>query len=133
MMNFVFYTHSGIRYLVVLAGLITIGYALYGAIGRRPYDKVMRISAGMFAGLMHLNILLGLGLIMMGRFYPQLAGHIFTMIFCAITAQIVPSVMRRRPEEERTYLPHAIGAVIAFGLLWGGVTAIQRPLIPGLF
>lgn len=132
-MNVLLHAHSGIRYLVVLFGVATLVYAIWGAVARKPYDTRMRVIAGLFAGSMHLNILLGLGLIMMGRFYPQLAGHIFMMIFAAVAAQIVPSVMRRRPEEERSYLPHAISAAIAFGLLWGGVQAIERPLIPGLF
>lgn len=132
-MNILLHAHSGIRYLVVLFGVATLVYAIYGAATRKPYDKRMRVLGSLFAGSMHLNILLGLGLIMMGRFYPQLAGHIFMMISAAVAAQIVPSVMRRRPEEERSYLPYAVSAVIAFGLLWGGVQAIERPLIPGVF
>lgn len=132
-MNILFHAHSGIRYLVVLFGVATIVYAIYGAVTAKPYDRRMRVVAGLFAGSMHVNILLGLGLIMTGRFYPQLAGHIFMMIFAAVAAQIVPSVMRRRAEEERSYLPHAVSAIVAFGLLWGGVNAIGRPLIPGLF
>ena len=122
------YAHSGLRYLVLLAGILVIGYALYGAFTRRDYDKTMRILGGVFAGSTHLNVLLGLALLFTGRFYPQLMGHIFMMIFAAVAAQIVPSVMKRRPMEERSYLPHAIGAVVALGLIVGGLMAIGRPV-----
>jgi ammonia channel protein AmtB len=128
-----FYAHSGIRYLVVAFGLAALVWALYGALTKRPYGKPMRILAGMFAGTLHLQILLGLGMVMTGRFYPQLIGHIFMMVFAAVAAQVVPSVMRRRPEEERTYWPHVVGTLVALALVYGGVAAIQRPLIPGLF
>ena len=30
--------HSGLRYLVMIAGLVVIGYALYGMATGRPYD-----------------------------------------------------------------------------------------------
>lgn len=128
-----FYAHSGIRYLALLFGVAVLVWALYGALAKRPYDKPMRILAGLFAGTLHLQILLGLGMVMTGRFYPQLIGHIFMMVFAAVAAQVVPSVMRRRPDEERTYWPHVVGTLVALALVYGGVAAIQRPLIPGLF
>lgn len=122
------YAHSGLRYLVLLAGVLVLGYALYGAATRREYDKPMRVLGGIFAGSLHLNLLLGLALLFTGRFSPQLIGHIFMMVFAAVAAQLVPSVMKRRPMAERTYLPHAIGAVVALALVVGGIMAIGRPI-----
>jgi xanthine/uracil permease len=122
------YAHSGIRYLVLLFGAATLLYALFGVATGRPYDKRIRILAALFAGSLHLNLLLGFGLIFMGSFYPSLIGHVIMMVGAAVVAQIVPSVMRRRPEEERTFLPHAVNALIALALVIGGIMAIARPI-----
>lgn len=123
------YAHSGIRYLVLLFGLLTLLYAIYGVGTGRPYDKPMRILAGLFAGSLHLNVLLGLGLIFMGTFYPALIGHVFMMVAAAVVAQIVPSIMRRRPPEERTFLPHLVNTLVALGLVSGGILAIGRQIL----
>lgn len=124
-----YYAHSGIRYLVLLFGVIAVVYALAGALGKRPYDNRMRVLGGLFAMSMHTNVLLGLALIFTGRFYPQLIGHIILMVFAAVAGQIVPSVMRRRPMEERTYLPHAVGTTVALGLVIAGILAIGAPIV----
>lgn len=122
------YAHSGIRYLVLLFGAATLLYAAYGVVTRRSYDKRMRVLAALFAGSLHLNVLMGLGLIFMGTFYPSLIGHVIMMVGAAVVAQIVPSVMRRRPEEERTFVPHVVNTVVALALVIGGIMAIARPI-----
>jgi len=121
--------HSGVRYLILLAGLSVALYALYGIVARRPYNETVRKMAAAFAGLLHLQVLLGLSLLITGQFYPALTGHLMMMVFAAAAAQIVPSVMRRRPVEERSYLPFLVGALAALGLIFGGVTAIGRTLL----
>ena len=60
--------HSGFRYLVMIAGLIVIGYALYGMATGRPYDKTMRITSAVFTGLVGLTALLGLVPLFSGAF-----------------------------------------------------------------
>ena len=128
--NFFLNAHSGLRYLILLAGVLTVLYAMYGVASGRAYDKVIRILATSFAGTIHLQILLGLAMLLSGAgFQPALTGHLFMMVFAAAAAQIPVSVMRRRPEENKSYLPHGIGALVALALIWGGVTAIGRPLI----
>ena len=120
--------YSGIRYLVLLAGIAVVVYALYGATTRRPYDGRMRVLGGVFAMCMHLNVLLGLALLFTRPFATYLVGHIVLMVFAAVAGQIVPSVMRRRPMEERTWIPHAIGGVVALGLVVAGLVAINAPI-----
>jgi 4-amino-4-deoxy-L-arabinose transferase-like glycosyltransferase len=123
------HAHSGLRYLILLAGLGVVIYAAAGLIMRAPYKRPMRVLSSIFAGSLHLQVLLGLALLFSGRFYPALIGHIFLMILAAVVAQVVPSIMRRRREEERTYLPHLISGVVALGLIWSGVIAIGRGLL----
>ncbi len=129
MSNFLLNAHSGLRYLILLGGVLTVLYAAFGVAARRPYDKRMRILASSFVGTMHLQILLGLALLFSGRFQPALTGHIFMMLFAAAAAQIPVSVMRRRPEEQKSYLPHGIGALAALAMIAAGILAIGRPIV----
>ncbi len=129
MSNFFLQFHSGVRYLILLAGVLTVLYAVYGAVSGRAYDKGMRILSSSFAGLLHLQILLGLALIFSGRFQPAVTGHIFMMLFAAAAGQIPVSVMRRRPEEKKTYLPHGVWALAALAMMVLGVMAIGRPIV----
>ena len=129
MNSFLLNAHSGLRYLILLAGVLTVFYAMYGVVSSRSYDKVMRILGSSFVGTIHLQLLLGLGLIFSGRFQPALTGHIFMMLFAAAAAQIPVSVMRRRPEEAKSYLPHGVGALVALGLIAAGILAIGRPIV----
>jgi heme A synthase len=121
-----FYTHSGVRYLVLLVGILALGYAVVGAVGRRPYDRTMLRLASAFAGLMHLQVLLGIAILFTRRFYPALTGHIVLMVFAAIVAQIVPSVMRRRQPDQRSFVPHAVGVLVTLALIVMGTLAIGR-------
>ena len=121
-----FYAHSGVRYLVLLAGVLTLGYALYGAITRRPYDPVMLRLARVFAGSVHLQVLLGVALLLTGRFYSALIGHMVMMVFAAVVATVVPAIMRRRDPAARSWLPHVIGTLVTLALIWFGVMAIGR-------
>jgi hypothetical protein len=108
---------------------LTVLYATYGVASGRAYDKRIRILASSFVGTLHLQILLGVALLLSGLFSSALIGHIFMMVFAAASAQIPVSVMRRRPEENKSYLPHGVGALVALALIWGGVTAIGRSLV----
>ena len=50
-MQILFHAHSGVRYLVLLAGLIAVVYAAIGLFGRKPYDRGGRITMQLFVGL----------------------------------------------------------------------------------
>lgn len=121
--------HSGFRYLVILAGLIVIGYAAFGMVTGRPYDKTMRITSAVFTGLVDVTVLLGVVTLLSGTFYPALVGHITMMVLATIIAHVVSVVVKRRSEEERTYAPHLVGTLVVLGLLAAGIMAIGRPLV----
>ena len=125
------YAHAGIRYLVFIAGIAAIVYAVRGLMGKRPYDKNMRALSAAFTALIFLQILLGVGALFTGQFYPALGGHVLLMVFAAVAAQLVPSVMRRRPAESRTYGPHIVGTAIALGLIVAGILAIPGASVIG--
>lgn len=126
------HAHSGVRYLALLLGLLALVYAAWGVVGSRPYDQKMRRLAGFFAVTLQINILLGLTMIILGRgFYPQLGIHILLMVGAAVVAQIVPSVMRRRPIEERTWMPHLVSVAVALGLVVAGILTIPGASVFG--
>ena len=121
--------HSGFRYLVMIAGLIVIGYAVYGMATGRSYDKTMRITSAIFTGLVDLTALLGIVTLLSGTFYPALIGHITMMVLAVGVAHVVSVVIKRRPEEERTYTPHLVGTLVVLGLIAVGIMTIGRPLV----
>ena len=123
------YAHSGLRYLVLLAGILVIGYASYGLAAKRQYDKTMRILAAAFTGLIDLTVMLGLANLFSGSFYPQLGGHIAMMVLAAVVAHVVFGVMKRRPPEERTFAPHIVGTLVVLGMIASGIIAIGRPIV----
>jgi hypothetical protein len=125
------HAHSGIRYLVLLAGLAALGYALYGLVTRRPYDDRMRQLGGIFALLLFVQIVVGIGVLFTGRFNPGLGVHVILMIFATAAAQIVPSVMRRRPMEQRSYGPHVVGTLVALALVVAGILAVPGATLLG--
>jgi heme A synthase len=129
MLTGLLHAHSGLRYIILAAGLLVLVVALLGVMQKKPYSKLMRVSASIFAGTLHLQVLLGFVLLMSGRFYPALIGHIFLLLMAAVVAQIPVSVLRRRPMEERTYMPHLIGTAVTLGLIWAGVASIGRGLL----
>ncbi|MEZ4415971.1 MAG: hypothetical protein R3E10_09450 [Gemmatimonadota bacterium] len=121
-----FAAHSGIRYLALALGVASVVYALFGVLTRRPYDKGMRILATAFAGTLHLQVLLGFAVLFSGRFYTGVFLHFLVMALAAVVAQLPPSVMRRRPPAERSFVPHLVGGLIALALLVGGILALGR-------
>ena len=123
------HAHSGLRYLVLLAGLVVIGYAAWGLLTGAPYDKRMRVLSAAFTGVIDLTVLVGFANVFTGIFYPALGGHIVTMVLAAAVAHVVHGVMKRRPEDEKSFAPHLVGTVIVLGMVVAGIMAIGRPVI----
>jgi len=130
---FMLIAHSLIRYLVLLLGVGVTGYALRGVVTRSPYDGRMRMLGGLFALSIHLNLLVGLAALFGRPFQPYVMGHIIPMVFAAVVAQIVPSVMKTRPMEARTHLPHLVAAVVAIALVIWGIVALPGGTILGTY
>lgn len=126
--------HSFLRWILLIAGLVALGYAIYGVITKRPYDRIMRTSASTFAGLLHLQVVLGFFIIVSMRLtLTGLIGHIFLTLGAAVAAQVPLSMMRRRRPENRTFLPHLLGTALAFVLLWFGMQSINRGLFTSFY
>lgn len=123
------FLHSAFRYVILLVALCVLGYGLRGAVGGLPFDERMRKLGSLFALSLYAEILLGVGLLFTGSFSPAATGHVLMMLFAAGTAQVVPSVMRRRPPEQRSYVPYLVSTMVALSLVALGIMALGRPLL----
>ena len=121
-----FAAHSGVRFLVFLVGLIVVVYSAYGMLGKRDYAPPIAKLAGVFAGLIDLQILLGFGVLFSRTFSSQLIGHFAMMGFAAVVAHGTAMVVKKREPEHKTYGPHLVGTALALALIAGGIMAIGR-------
>ena len=123
--------HSWLRYLVFILGLATFGYALWGMVKKRPYEKVMWDLASSFAVSLYVQIVLGFFLIFSttSRFFDRSLGvHMVLSMVAAVLAQMTYSANRRRPREERSYGIHVWGAGLAMVLVLTGVLVIRNSI-----
>lgn len=126
MERMLYYSHSGLRYLVLLAGLGLVVYCAAGLLTKATPGRPLRIAGAIFAGLLHTQVLLGLLLVAQGLYYPRLIGHIVLMLLAAVLAQVALSVNRRRPAPG--WVLPLVAAVGGLGLIAAGVAAIGRGL-----
>jgi hypothetical protein len=123
-----FFAHSGLRYLVLLAGVVALVYLAYAALARKPEGKGGRIVMSAFVGLLDLQILLGIVLVAMGDFYPALVGHIMTMVIAAVVAH-GSSVYAKRSGSGRADQIRLAGVVVTLILIAVGIHAIGRAVL----
>lgn len=128
MRGMLFYAHSGIRYLVLLAGLVAFGWLALATAQSRPFDKRSRVVMSIFTGLLDLQILLGLLLLAVIPFYGALAGHLVMMFAAAFVAHGVVIANRNREPEARSNALLLGGLVATVALVVLGILAIGRPL-----
>jgi hypothetical protein len=118
------HAHSGLRYLILLMALVALVVFGLGVAQKKPLTKLGRIVGSIFAGLTHLQVLLGLVMVAMGTFYPALIGHLVMMLAAAVVLQVLLSRNKRAAQPGFT-LP-LIGTVLAIVFMVGGIFAIGR-------
>ncbi len=123
-----FHLHSGLRYLVLLAGLAVIAYALWGVATKRPHDATMKKLAITFRSLMDVTLFSGIVMVTVGYNFDANAGlHVVLMMLATVVSHIVPAVMRKRKQEQRTLLPYAVATAIVVGMVIVGTLSLGRP------
>lgn len=127
--NILFHAHSGLRYLVLLAGLLALAYSLVAMLRDKPWDRTGRVLLMSFVGLIDLQVLIGLILVFARVFYPALWGHLVMMILAAVVAHVAAGMNKRRPPEPRSHRVAVLGSAGALILIIGGITAIGRSII----
>jgi len=124
-MNILYHAHSGLRYLVLLVGVLAALVFAYGLVARRPVGAARGLTAA-FTGLLDLQILLGVALVIGGVFYGALMGHLVMMVLAAVAAHGSAVMARRATDERRALTMRLIGVVATLVLIAVGITAIGR-------
>ena len=128
MIETLFAVHSGVRYLVLLAGLIALAWFAWGKVRNRPFDGLAPALLAGFTGLLDVQVLLGLSLLIGGRRPPVIWGHVACMVLAAIAIHSVVKAHRRRPRPTEYGLP-LFGVALALTLIVLGILAIGRPIL----
>ena len=127
MMPMVFYTHSGVRYLVLAAAAAAVVYLLVGMLRGGQFDKLAKILTAAYVGLLDLQVVTGIVLYLLIPSYPQLLGHV-VMALAAVTVAHVANIMNKRRDEPCLGIALA-GVVISLILIVGGIWAIGREIL----
>jgi heme A synthase len=126
-MQMLFQAHSGLRYLVLLAGVAAALVMAVGLFSRRAaYDRPARTAMAVFAGVLDLQIVLGIVLVALGVFYPSLMGHLTMMLLAAVAVHAASVLARKQGDPRRAYSLGLIGAALALLLIVLGIHAIGR-------
>ena len=126
MINGIFHAHSGLRYLVLLAGAVALVVTALGVFGRKPYERPSRIPMAVFPGTMDLQLLLGIVMVGFGCFYPAVMGHLMMMVLAVAAAHALSIFARKQTDGKRAHTMALVGVVLALGLIVGGISAIGR-------
>jgi heme A synthase len=126
-MNFLFQLHSGLRYLVLLAGLAALVYFAVGQVTKRPVGKGVRVLGAIYSGLLDLQVLIGGAMVALGRYYPQLIGHMVMMVLAVALTHILLVRNRKRPQPGYVLPLVAVGGSLV--LIVGGIMAIGRGVL----
>jgi hypothetical protein len=122
-----FKAHSALRYLVLAGALAACAYFALALASGRAAPRRDRAIAAAFTGLIDLQLLLGIGVLLLGRFYPALVGHIVMMVVTAMAVHVASFVYRRR--KAASVLPLFVGAAVGLLLMVAGVMALGRGLL----
>ncbi|CAN5768477.1 hypothetical protein BH23GEM6_BH23GEM6_06460 [soil metagenome] len=125
-MTFLYHAHSGLRYLVLVAGVVALVYFAVVFFSRRPARRADRIIMSSFVGLLDLQILLGLLLVIGGIFYPMIIGHLTLMALAAVAAHVAAIRAKRASDPHVSHQIRLVGTLITLGLIAAGISAIGR-------
>lgn len=123
-MTGLFHAHSGLRFLILLLGLVNVVLLGVGLSRGGAFGKLHRALGSAYVGLMHTQVLIGAGLVAMGRYYPQLIGHFVLMSVATVVAQVALYLNKKRPEPGFKLPLLGIGGSLL--LIVGGILAISR-------
>jgi len=126
--NTLYHAHSGLRYLVLLAALAALIALAYALATGRAVRAASRFAAA-FAGLVDLQILVGIGLVIGGIFPDAVVGHLIMMVFAAVVTHASSIIGQRSSSERRELVIRLAGIVIALALIVGGIMAIGRSVL----
>jgi hypothetical protein len=127
-MNMLYQAHSGLRYLVLLAGVAAL-IALAIDLSAKRQSGAARGLFAAFTGLLDLQVLLGIILVIGGVFYGALMGHIMMMILAVAAAHATGILAKREADTRKATIARLGGVIAALVLIVVGITAIGRNVV----
>jgi cytochrome c biogenesis factor len=138
--------HNLLRWIVMLGGVWALITAVRGLAVRAQWTASERRAGAIFAGSLHLQIVVGLLLYLVSplirggfsdfaaamgdratRFF--LMEHMVIMILAAVAAQVGLSTARRASDDRSSFVRATVGYALAWALLLYGIPW-WRPLLP---
>lgn len=147
------HTHSILRWFLLLAAIVTLFLHIKGWLTQGTYTKRDRISGGIFIGLFHLQVVLGLilysGVSPLVRTAMKDMGsamkdpvlrfwgveHIVLMLIAVVVAQVSLSLSKRAEDDLIKFKRASIGfafalIIMCLGIPWPFRASIGRALLP---
>lgn len=141
------HTHNALRWVILVAGVITILKTVQGLKGDRPYAAARRAGVVFMASL-HLQLLTGLLLFVVSPLIQQamsdmastmadaktrffIAEHPTLMVIAVIVATIGSIVAKNAADDAARHRKLLVFTVFTVLLLLAGIPW-QRPLLPGM-
>ena len=132
MLNFLYYAHSGLRWILVLAVLAALGFMIFSLVTKREQDRATRIIMVTFSSLVGVQWVLGmLYYVVIGSNFGEWnlrnqATHAAVMTGALVVAHLYLPFRKRASNQ--IYYAASVGVVIVTTvfLVWGVAT-----LLPG--
>lgn len=128
-MTALFHAHSGLRYLVLLAGIIALGYFLYGQLRSQPFTRPAPAVLAALIGLVDLQIVLGLVLYFGGRTAPGILAHLTLMVGAAVVLHLASVIRKRRSSQVAGFGLPLASVALAMALIVAGILSIGRSVV----
>ena len=133
MANILYYTHTGTRWLVVLAIVFALGFMIYSLVTKREQDRVTRIAMLAFSSLIGIQWIVG---ILYYLTYGNLINnytrtgwtlHLTVMTIALVTAHLYLP-FRRTMGNRGYYIASLVVVVLTSGLIIYGTSALLGTL-----
>ncbi|CAN5799802.1 hypothetical protein BH20GEM1_BH20GEM1_12450 [soil metagenome] len=124
-MDILFSAHSGVRYLVLLAGLVALAWFVWGLAAGRPFTRPAPALLAIFIRTLDIQVLLGLALLIGGRRPPGIWGHVALMLSAMAFVHVIDKRRRRKPG----YGLPLLAVAGALSLIVVGILSIGRPVL----
>ena len=123
------YTHSGIRWLIVIAAILALGVFGYGWLGKKTFPKLGRILPAAYSGLLDTQALLGLIFMIWtgldGVGFPRFRIEHMTMMILAAVIAHLPSRWIKAGKEN-LYRNIFFAIILSLLLIYFGVALLPE-------
>lgn len=118
-------SHSGVRWLVVLATIVAIVWLLYGLVTKRSYDQLTYRIMTFFSSVVGLQWIVGvIFFIYLGTATRERWEHAFTMTIVLIIAHV--HMMLKKRDDRTRFIGGLASVVVALGLVYVGVATLPQ-------